>query len=106
MDYVTPGAEPDAPAAAACRAAAGGREAACANAHSAKLVPGRPDLLVLTDEYFSCPFGHMRLFVSADPPKPTLLSHVVLPEPADCDPAHPTQARDAARFPRRGPSTH
>lgn len=105
-DYAMPDAEPDAPDAGACRASADGQPAACANAHSAKLVPGRPDLLVMSDEYFRCPFGHMRIFDVADPATPKLLSHFVLPESAACDPARPAQARDAARFPRRGPSTH
>jgi len=106
MDYVVPGAEPDAPDANACRASAGGQPAACANAHSAKLVPGRPNLLVMSDEYFRCPFGHMRIVDVTDPTRPKLLSHFLLPETTACDPAHPAQALDAARFPRRGPSTH
>jgi NAD(P)H dehydrogenase (quinone) len=105
-DYLVPGAEPDTPDRAACEAAAGGQRAACGNAHSAKLVPGRPDLLVMTDEYFSCPWGHMRIFDVADPTKPRVLSHMTIPATLDCDPRAPQQAADAARYPRRGPSTH
>jgi hypothetical protein len=105
-DYLVPGAEPDAPDAAACRASAGGQPAACGNAHSAKLVPGRPNLLVMSDEYFRCPYGHMRIFDVADPARPALRSHFLLPETAACDPERPRQMIDAARFPRRGPSTH
>lgn len=105
-DYLLPGAQPASPDAAACRASAGGQEAACGNAHSAKLVPGRDHLLIMSDEYFACPYGHMRIFDVADPARPRLLSHFMLPETAACDPEHTRRSAEAARFPRRGPSTH
>lgn len=106
VDYLMPDAEPESPDRAACRASAGGQPAACGNAHSAKVVPGREDLLVMSDEYFACPFGHMRIFDVGDATRPRLLSHMALPETVACDAEHPRWARDAERFPRRGPSTH
>ncbi|OFV92708.1 MAG: hypothetical protein A3H28_09960 [Acidobacteria bacterium RIFCSPLOWO2_02_FULL_61_28] len=76
------------------------------NAHSAKLVPGQPNLLWLTDEYFSCPYGHLRMVDVADPKKPRIISHFLYPENTACDPANPGRSATPARFPRRGPSTH
>ena len=76
------------------------------NAHSAKLVPGRPNLLWLTDEYFSCPYGHLRMVDVADPRKPKIISHFLYPENTACDPANPSRTAYPSRFPRRGPSTH
>jgi len=76
------------------------------NAHSAKLVPGRKDLLWLTDEYFSCPYGHLRMVDVSDPRKPKIISHFLYPENTACDPANPGRSATPARFPRRGPSTH
>ncbi len=76
------------------------------NAHSAKLVPGRRNLLWLTDEYFSCPYGHLRMVDVADPTKPKIISHFLYPENTACDPANPGRSATPARFPRRGPSTH
>ena len=76
------------------------------NAHSAKLVPGQPNLLWLTDEYFSCPYGHLRMVDVADPKKPRIISHFLYPENTACDPANPGMSATPARFPRRGPSTH
>ena len=104
IDYNAPGVEKDSPDASFCRAAAGVTEAACGNAHSAKLVPGRPGLLVMTDEYFTCPFGHMRLFDVRNPRRPKLLSHMLLPETTRCDPTHPQASVD--HYMQRGPSTH
>lgn len=76
------------------------------NAHSAKLVPGHPNLLWLTDEYFSCPYGHLRMVDVSNPRKPRIISHFLYPENTACDPAHPGKSATPARFPRRGPSTH
>lgn len=76
------------------------------SAHSAKLVPGRPSLLWLTDEYFSCPYGHLRMIDVADPKKPRIISHFLYPENTACDPASPGKTAYPARFPRRGPSSH
>jgi hypothetical protein len=105
-DYLVPGAEPGNPDIAACRAAAGGQDAACGNSHSGKLVPGRSNLLLMTDEYFTCPYGHMRMFDVADPTHPKLLSHFALPENTDCSKEKPMQSAHAERYPRLGPSTH
>ena len=63
------------------------------NAHSAKLVPGRKDLLWLTDEYFSCPYGHLRMVDVSDPRKPKIISHFLYPENTACDPANPGEVR-------------
>ena len=76
------------------------------NAHSAKLVPGNPKLLWLTDEFFSCPYGHLRMVDVADPKKPRIISHFLYPENTACDPQNPGRTALPARFPRRGPSTH
>ncbi len=53
--------------------------AACGNAHSAKPVPGAGGLLALTDEYFSCPYGHLRLIDVSNPGAPFIVSHQILP---------------------------
>jgi len=105
VDYLSPGADPTNPNIAACRAAAGTTVAGCGNSHSAKRVPGR-DLLVMSDEYFSCPFGHVRLFDISDSGKPKLLSHYAPPETMACDAAAPRRTAEPARFPQRGPSSH
>ena len=105
VDYLIPGAEQDNPDTAACRAAAGGKDAACGNAHSAKRIPGR-DLLIMSDEYFTCPYGHVRIYDIADESRPRLISRFLTENTMDCDPAKPAQARDIARFPQRGPSSH
>ena len=105
VDYLSPGKDPTNPNLAACRAAAGTTEASCGNSHSAKRVPGR-DLLVMSDEYFSCPYGHVRLFDISDPAQPKLLSHYAPPETLNCDPTQPRRTAEPARFPQRGPSSH
>lgn len=105
LPYLDPDFEPESPDAAQCRAAAGAEFAACGNAHSAKRVPGT-DLLVVSDEYFTCPYGHVRIVDVADPRNPKLLSHYLTPENIACDPSEPRRAADRARFPRRGPSSH
>jgi hypothetical protein len=104
-DYLLPGADSTNPDIAACQAAAGRDEAACGNTHAAKRVPGT-DLLMVSDEYFTCPFGHVRIFDVADARNPKLLSHYTTDQNAACDPDNPMQAADAARFPRRPPSSH
>jgi hypothetical protein len=105
-DYLLPGAEHDAPDAAECSASAGGKPAACGNAHSARIVAGKDNLLVMTDEYFNCPFGHMRIFDVSDPARPVVVSHFMLPENTACDSASPSKSSKAWRYPKRGPSTH
>ena len=105
LNYLTPGADPTNPNIAACQAAAGGRQAVCGNTHTARRVPGR-DLLVVEDEFFTCPFGHVRLFDVEDPSRPVLLSHFLLDENLACDSDRPMQAADRKRFPIRGPSSH
>ena len=76
------------------------------NSHSGKLVPGHPNLLWMTDEYFTCPYGHLRMVDVADPKKPRIISHFMYPENTACDPNDPSKTPKPARFPRRGPSTH
>jgi len=53
--------------------------AACGNAHSGKPVPGAGGLLAMTDEYFNCPYGHLRLIDVSDPAAPFIVSHQILP---------------------------
>ncbi|MDB4512308.1 hypothetical protein N9060_02475, partial [Arenicella sp.] len=105
-DYIMPEAQQNSPDAEACIASGGGVPTACGNAHSAKVLPTNPNILIMTDEYFSCPFGHMRIFDVEDPTQPVILSRVLLPESTDCDPSNPTKAVNASRYPNRGPSTH
>jgi hypothetical protein len=76
------------------------------NTHSAKLVPGHPNLLWVTDEYFTCPYGHLRMVDVSDPKKPRFISHFLYPENTACDTNAPELTPKPARFPRRGPSTH
>jgi hypothetical protein len=104
-DYLLPGADSTNPDVAACQQAAGRSEAACGNSHAAKRVPGT-SLLMVSDEYFSCPYGHVRIFDVSDPREPRLLSHYLTAQNAVCDPANPSRAADAERYPRRGPSSH
>jgi hypothetical protein len=56
-----------------------GRGVACGNSHSGKLVPGGGGLLAMTDEYFLCPYGHLRLIDVTDPTAPFIVSHHILP---------------------------
>jgi hypothetical protein len=105
VDYLIPGADPTNPDISACRKAAGGTDAACGNTHAAKPVPNRP-LLVVSDEYFTCPYGHVRIFDVSDESRPKILSHFLTDQNTACDPAQPNKPADPARFPRRGPSSH
>jgi hypothetical protein len=105
LRYLDPGFDPGNPDVEACRAAAGSENAACGNTHAAKRVPDT-DLLMVSDEYFTCPYGHVRIVDVADLRSPKILSHYLTPENAACNPAEPLRAADAARFPRRGPSSH
>jgi len=90
LDYMTPefqASEPQSglpsPDHAACNINNGfpavGVGAACGNAHSGKLVPGAGGLLAMTDEYFQCPYGHLRLIDVSDPGAPFIVSHQILP---------------------------
>ncbi len=105
VDYLIPGSDPTNPDIAACKKAAGGIDAACGNTHAAKRIPDR-DLLLVSDEYFTCPYGHVRIFDISDETRPKLLSHFLTDQNVACDPVRPNQPADPARFPRRGPSSH
>ena len=113
-DYLVPGYDPTNPDIEACRRAAGGVDAACGNAHSAKLIPGRDDLLLMSDEYFTCPFGHVRIFDVKDQFHPKIISHFLTDLNLECDPDRPQQPANAERyrvmFPQIplmvGPSSH
>jgi hypothetical protein len=104
LDYLVPNFDPTNPNQEACNRAAG-TDAACGNTHSAKLLPGK-DVLWMTDEYFSCPYGHLRMVDISDETQPRIISHFAYPENTACDPSNPGRTADPARFPRRGPSTH
>jgi hypothetical protein len=105
LRYLDPGFDATNPDIDACRAAAGTDNAACGNTHAAKPVPGT-NLLMVSDEYFTCPYGHVRIVDIANPSAPRIVSHYMTPENAACDPSEPLRAANAARFPRRGPSSH
>ena len=60
----------------------------------------------MSDEYFTCPYGHVRIVDVADVTRPQILSHYLTPENAACDAQEPRRTDDPARFPRRGPSSH
>jgi hypothetical protein len=87
-----------------CVAAANGAPAACGNSHAARLVPGRHGhLLWMADEYFSCPYGHVRMIDVSDKTNPRIISHYLTDQNTNCNGA---ATADTARFPRRGPSSH
>jgi hypothetical protein len=87
-----------------CVTAAGGAPAACGNSHAARLVPGRHGhLLWMADEYFSCPYGHLRLIDVSDKRNPRIISHYLTDQNTNCKGA---ATADPTRFPRRGPSSH
>jgi hypothetical protein len=77
------------------------------NSHSAKLVPGT-NILWMTDEYFMCPFGHLRMVDVSDPAHPAIISHFLYPENTACDARSPMQTAYPKRFPQTqmAPSTH
>ena len=56
---------------------------ACGNTHAAKPIPGR-DLLMVSDEYFSCPYGHVRIVDIKDEKHPRIISHFSYPTQNDC----------------------
>jgi hypothetical protein len=56
---------------------------ACGNTHAAKIVPGR-NLLLVSDEYFSCPYGHVRIVDINDEKNPRVISHFSYPTQNDC----------------------
>jgi hypothetical protein len=74
------------------------------NTHSAKLVPGHQGkLLWVTDEYFNCPYGHLRMVDIQDEEYPKIISHFLTDQNAACNGDRPA---DPTRFPKRGPSSH
>ena len=113
LDYLLPGADPTTPDADECRRAAGGKPAACGNAHSAKVVPDREHLLVMSDEYFTCPYGHVRIFDVSDKTNPRILSHFMTDQNTACGSENTQGPADTSRYvpfyPPRvyiGPSSH
>jgi hypothetical protein len=78
--------------------------AACGNTHATKRVPGHGDnLLIISDEYFSCPYGHVRLVDITDEKNPRIISNFLTDQNMNCNGSAPA---DPTRFPRRGPSSH
>lgn len=98
MDYMLPGADPTNPDIDACIRAAGGQPAGCGNAHSAKLIPGREDLLIMSDEYFTCPYGHVRMFDISDETNPKIISHFLTDLNMACDEENPKQPSDPSQY--------
>ena len=98
MDYMVPGADPSNPDIDSCIQAAGGVPAACGNSHSAKLIPGRDDLLIMSDEYFTCPYGHVRMFDISDEQNPKVISHFMTDQNMACDPENPQQPSDPSQY--------
>lgn len=80
--------------------------AACGNAHSGKLVPGAGGLLAMTDEYFQCPYGHLRLIDVSDPTEPVILSHQILPPGTEVGETVSRTLDCSKTYTERGPSTH
>ncbi len=67
-----------------CVEVTGSSNVACGYSHSGKLVPGTNSKYYWeTDEYFTLPYGHLRMFDVSDLKKPKLLSHLMLPETTD-----------------------
>jgi hypothetical protein len=77
------------------------------NSHSAKMIPGKK-ILWMTDEYFMCPFGHLRMVDVGDPKHPRIISHFLYPESIACDAKEPMRTAYPKRFPQTqmAPSTH
>lgn len=67
----------------------------CGNTHAVKRIPGRP-LLMVSDEYFRCPYGHVRIVDISDESNPILISNFIYDENLDCD----------TEWPARTPSSH
>jgi hypothetical protein len=95
LDYLVPGYP--SPDSAQC-----GEGKACGNTHSAKLIPGR-NLLMVSDEYFRCPYGHVRIVDISDEKNPKIISNFLTDQNLACN---GTASTDPARFPRRGPTSH
>jgi len=73
---------------------------ACGNTHAAKIVPGR-NLLLVSDEYFSCPYGHVRIVDIKDEKNPRVISHFSYPTQNDC-----SRDWDADVPPNTTPTSH
>jgi hypothetical protein len=93
LDYHVPN-YPDNPNSEKC-IEQNGPDSACGNTHAAKLIPGR-DLLWVTDEYFNCPYGHLRFVDISDEKNPKIISNFLYDVNLDC----------GAEWPARTPSTH
>ena len=78
LDYLTPDfAAADSPDNEICIEENEGGEGyawACGNTHAVKRIVGRP-LLVVSDEYFRCPYGHVRIVDISDETNPEIISH-------------------------------
>jgi len=94
LDYFTPEYAVESPNNEVCIAESG-EGAICGNTHAAKPVPGH-NLLVVSDEYFRCPYGHVRIVDISDETNPEIISHFYYPENFDCD----------AEWPASTPSSH
>jgi hypothetical protein len=67
-----------------CVEVTGSPNVACGYSHSGKIVPGTNSKYYWeTDEYFTLPYGHLRMFDVSDLKHPKLLSHLMLPETTD-----------------------
>lgn len=97
-DYILPDADPTNPDIDACIASAGGQPAGCGNAHSAKLLPGRDDMLIMSDEYFTCPYGHVRMFDISDESNPQIISHFMTDENMNCSEEDPQLPPDPSQY--------
>ncbi len=61
-----------------------GPNSACGFSHTGKLVPGtKGKIYWQTDEYFTLPYGHLRMFDVSNLKKPKLISHLMLPQTTD-----------------------
>ena len=94
LDYLTPQYAKDSPDNGVC-VTQNGLGAICGNAHAAKLVPGRK-LVVVSDEYFRCPYGHVRIVDVSDEKNPAIMSHYWYDENLEC----------GTDWPARTPSSH
>ncbi len=101
LDYLVP--DFPSPDAAECGKDAAGNQQACGNTHAAKPIPGRHNLIIVSDEYFACPYGHVRLVDISDERHPEIISHFLTDQNRNCKGTAPA---DPDRFPRRGPSSH
>ena len=52
----------------------------------------------MSDEYFTCPYGHVRMFDISDEANPKIISHFLTDQNMACDEENPQQASDPSQY--------